>query len=59
MKKLPPYIGIYLIILGVLALLATRFHSFASHNTILLSGLLAIVLGILLYIRGVKHETDY
>lgn len=57
MKKLPPYLGLFLIIIGTLVLISTRFAPFSSSNSILLSGLLLIVTGIVLHIRSIKHES--
>ena len=57
MKKLTPYSGLFLIIIGTLVLIATRFSPFSSSNRMLLSGLLLIVAGIVLHIRSIKHES--
>ena len=55
MKKISPYIGICLIILGVLTLAATRLEQFAESNPMLLAGLLLITGGILMHIRSIKR----
>ena len=55
MKKISPYIGICLIILGVLTLAATRLEQFADSNPMLLAGLLLITGGILMHIRSIKR----
>ncbi len=59
MKKLAHNIGIFLIIIGTLTLLATRFHALANHNYLLVVGLLFIVIGIGAHIRTIKHESKY
>ena len=59
MKKLIPFIGIFLILLGTLMLILTRINALSSHNSLLLSGLLCIIAGIILHIRSIKHETNY
>ncbi len=59
MKKFIYNIGILLIILGTLILLMTYFHVFTRHNTILATGLLLIVLGIIAHIWNLKHESKY
>ena len=51
--------GIIIIIAGALMLAATRFGSLSSHNWLLVTGLLLIVTGIVLYIRHIKHESNY
>ena len=56
MKKKGFNAGLYLIIIGVLTLVATRIPSLGSHNGLLLLGLFFIVVGNLLYIRHIKHE---
>jgi len=58
MKKFISYIGILLIIIGTLVLLATRFDVFAN-NTMLTTGLLLIVAGIIVHIWNIKHESKY
>ena len=59
MKKKPRYSGIFLIIIGTLVLLLTRFHSLSSHNWLLLTGLCCIVAGIVQHIRSIKRESQY
>ena len=59
MKKIPHFSGLFLIIIGTLVLLLTRFHSLASHNWLLLTGLCCIVAGIVLHIRSIKRESQY
>ena len=46
MKKYTKNIGLILIVLGTLALIATRFSYFSTHNELLIMGLLCIVAGI-------------
>ncbi len=58
MKKFISYIGIILIIIGTMALLVTRFEVFAN-NTMLMTGLLLIVAGIIVHIWNIKHESKY
>ncbi|MBQ2208516.1 MAG: hypothetical protein II404_00950 [Prevotella sp.] len=58
MKKFAHYKGIFLIIIGTLVLLATRFHALASHNSLLVTGLLLIVAGIVAHIWSIKHESN-
>ena len=59
MKKIGHYLGIILIIIGTLVLVATRIPSLTSSNTMLLSGLLLIVSGIILHIRHIKHQSNF
>ena len=59
MKKLTTYIGILLIILGTLTLALTRLNSLSNSNWLLLLGLLFIILGIVMQIRKIKHESNY
>ena len=59
MKFPTPYIGIFLIILGTLALTATRLSALSSHNSLLLLGLVLIILGIVLHIRSIKKDSLY
>ena len=59
MKFPTPYLGLFLIILGTLALIATRIGDLSSHNFLLLSGLVLIVLGIVLHIRNIKKDSLY
>ena len=40
-------------------LIATRFSTLATHNWLLISGLLLIVAGIVFHIRSIKHESNY
>ncbi len=55
MKKIPSHAGLYLIIIGVLVLISTRFSTLGSHNSLLLTGLFFIIAGIVLYIHNIKH----
>jgi len=57
MKKYPRNIGLFLIIIGTLLFVATRFHAFANANWPLLTGLILIIVGIVLHIRSIKHES--
>ncbi len=57
MKKIGRYLGIILIIIGTLVLVATRIPSLTGSNTMLLSGLLLIVAGIILHVRSIKHQS--
>ena len=59
MKKLTPFLGILLIIIGTMVLIATRFSTLASHNSLLLAGLLCIIAGIWLHIRSIKHDSRF
>jgi len=59
MKKLTPYIGLFLIIIGTIVLLLTRISTLSGHNSLLLTGLLCIVAGIVLHIRNIKHQSNY
>ena len=59
MKKFGRYLGIILIILGTLVLVATRIPSLTGSNTMLLSGLLLIVAGIILHVRSIKHQSNF
>ena len=59
MKKLTPYLGLFLIIIGTIVLIATRFSTLATHNSLLFTGLLCIIAGIWLHIRSIKHESNF
>ena len=59
MKKLTPYLGLFLIIIGTILLVATRFSMLSTHNGLLVSGLLLIMAGIWFHIRSIKHESNY
>ena len=59
MKKFGRYLGIILIIIGTLVLVATRIPSLTGSNTMLLSGLLLIVAGIILHVRSIKHQSNF
>ena len=59
MKKIRQYAGVMLIVLGTLALVATRLKALNSNNTLLLAGLLMIVVGIVVHIRSIKHASEY
>ena len=59
MKKMIPYAGVILIILGTIVLLCTRFKALNDSNSLLLAGLLLIVVGILLHVRIIKHGGNY
>ncbi len=53
------YLGIGFIVVGALTLVVTRIDSLSNHNWLLLTGLLLIVAGIVLHIRGIKRESNY
>ena len=53
------FLGIALIVVGALTLVVTRIDSLSNHNWLLLTGLLLIVAGIVLHIRGIKRESNY
>ena len=59
MKKLTPFLGILLIIIGTMVLIATRFSSLSTHNSLLLAGLLCIIGGIWLHIRSIKQDSKF
>jgi hypothetical protein len=59
MKKINPFWGIILIIIGTLVLVATRFGTLGSHNPLLLTGLACIVAGIWLHIRSIKRDSRF
>ncbi len=59
MKKLLPFLGLFLIIIGTILLIATRFSTLSSHNSLLVAGLLCILSGIILHIRRIKHESKF
>ena len=59
MKKYTKNIGLILIVLGTLALIATRFSYFSTHNELLIIGLLCIVAGIYFHIRSIKSDSLY
>ena len=53
------FLGIGFIVVGALTLVVTRIDSLSNHNWLLLTGLLLIVAGIVLHIRGIKRESNY
>ena len=57
MKKLPSFIGLFLIAIGTLALILTRINNLSSHNSLLIAGLLCIITGIWFHIRSIKHDS--
>jgi uncharacterized membrane protein HdeD (DUF308 family) len=59
MKKFAPFLGLFLIIIGTLALVLTRLEQLSNLNTLLLAGLLFIILGIVLHIRSIKQQDNY
>lgn len=59
MKKLTTYLGLFLIIIGTIALIMTRISVLSTHNSLLVGGLLCIISGIVLHIRIIKHESNF
>ena len=59
MKKFAPFLGLFLIIIGTLALILSRLEQLSNLNTLLLAGLLFIILGIVLHIRSIKQQDNY
>lgn len=59
MDRIKQYAGLLLIIIGVLALALTRIDALSGSNTLLLTGLLLIVTGIVTHIWSIKHESKY
>ena len=59
MKKKATNWGLYLIIIGTLVLVLTRISILSTHNWLLVTGLLSIIVGIVLHIRSIKHESGY
>ena len=59
MKKKATNWGLYLIIIGTLLLVLTRISILSTHNWLLVTGLLSIIVGIVLHIRSIKHESGY
>ena len=59
MKKITPFLGLTLIITGALLLFSTRLQLLTHANWPLLTGLLLIILGIILHIRSIKHDSRY
>jgi membrane-bound ClpP family serine protease len=59
MKKKATNWGLYLIIIGTLVLVLTRISILSTYNWLLVTGLLCIVIGIVLQIRSIKHESKY
>ena len=56
-QTLRHYAGLLLIILGTLTLILTRIETLAGSNSLLITGLLLIVVGIWLHIRSIKQES--
>ena len=59
MKKLTPFLGIFLIIIGTIVLISTCISTLSSHNSLFVSGLLCIIAGIVVHIRNIKHESQF
>ena len=59
MKKKATNLGLYLIIIGTLLLVLTRISILSTYNWLLVTGLLSIIVGIVLHIRSIKHESGY
>ena len=59
MKKLTPFIGILLIIIGTMVLILTRFSDLASHNALLIVGLLCVMAGIVMHIKSIKQDSRF
>ena len=59
MKKKATNWGLYLIIIGTLLLVLTRISILSTYNWLLVTGLLSIIVGIVLHIRSIKHESGY
>ena len=59
MKKLTPFLGILLIIIGTMVLIATRFSTLSSHNSLLFVGLLCIIAGIIMHIKSIKQDSKF
>ena len=59
MKKRATNWGLHLIIIGTLILVLTRISILSTYNWLLITGLLCIVVGIVLHIRSIKHESGY
>ena len=59
MKKKATNWGLYLIIIGTLLLVLTRISILSTYNWLLVTGLLSIIVGIVLHIQSIKHESGY
>ncbi len=59
MEKCTPFAGLFLIILGTIGLVLTRFGSLSDSNSLLLTSLVLIVGGIVLHIRLIKRQSNY
>jgi uncharacterized membrane protein HdeD (DUF308 family) len=59
MKKLTPFIGILLIVIGTMVLIMTSFSNLASHNALLIVGLLCIIAGIVMHIKSIKQDSRF
>lgn len=59
MKKLTPFIGILLIVIGTMVLILTRFSNLASHNALLIVGLLCVMAGIVMHIKSIKQDSRF
>ena len=56
---MPKYIGLALVIVGVAGLVASIFSGLSSRNWALISCLALVVLGILVWVWGIKRESPY
>ena len=59
MKKLTPFIGILLIVIGTMVLIMTSYSNLASHNALLIVGLLCIIAGIVMHIKSIKQDSRF
>ncbi len=59
MKKYTRFISLIFIIIGTFTLMMTRLKSLIGNNTVLITGLFFIVLGIILHIYYIKNESKY
>jgi hypothetical protein len=58
MKKYIPWIGIGMIVAGTIVLLISYLLHYTT-NSMLLTGILLIILGIIGYIQGIKLRQGY
>ena len=59
MTGLKPYLGVALVIAGALFLIVAYLVGWTSSNWVLLSALIIIILGVVLYVRQQKRCEKY
>ena len=59
MKKLLKYLGLPLVFVGLLWLVICFLAGWTNSNTLLITGVLLIAVGIITYVMKMKNESNY